>query len=261
METQSRKGIGGPKTPGGRARSALNAVKHGLTSVSPVVLHHETEAEWQAHREGVLQSLAPVGHLEQVLAEKIALTLWRQARIAAYETLRTNQRLERAPSHVEESLWPHATPADVEHRLRSALVDWLLLDEVELRKLQRYEGHLGRELSRLFKHFHHLRSLRLRPQPECEADPRPRSLPASQVPPPPAVSQPEPATKNDETNSAPPVAEPVPASHHALVSPSLPSNHTSAGAPDRKSKSVNLKSLRLTPHPPLVKMARGATPP
>jgi hypothetical protein len=51
---------------------------------------------------------------------------------------------------------------------------------VELRKLQRYEGHLGRELSRLFKHFHHLQDLRRQaPDPAATAPPPPDASPAS----------------------------------------------------------------------------------
>jgi hypothetical protein len=42
--------------------------------------------EWEAHRTGVLASLEPEGHLEMVLAERVALLLWRLRRVTRYET-------------------------------------------------------------------------------------------------------------------------------------------------------------------------------
>jgi hypothetical protein len=49
-----------------------NATSHGIMSEAPVV-GRETEEEWLAHRQGVEESLAPVGHLEMCIAERIAL--------------------------------------------------------------------------------------------------------------------------------------------------------------------------------------------
>ena len=75
----------GPKTPAGRARSSKNALRHGLRSDLPV-LPGERAEDWQAHHDGILRSLAPAGTLEQCLAERVALCLWRPQRVAAYET-------------------------------------------------------------------------------------------------------------------------------------------------------------------------------
>src|SRR5205807_3049624 len=43
------------------------------------------EADWEAHRAGIFHSLAPEGHLEEVLADRVALQLWRLHRVARYE--------------------------------------------------------------------------------------------------------------------------------------------------------------------------------
>jgi hypothetical protein len=75
----------GPTTPDGKARSSKNALRHGLRSAVPV-LPGERAEDWQEHRDGILRSLAPVGTLEQSLAERVALCLWRLQRVAAYET-------------------------------------------------------------------------------------------------------------------------------------------------------------------------------
>jgi hypothetical protein len=45
----------------------------------------EREEDWEEHLRRTLDSLAPSGHLEQVLAERIALQLWRLDRVARYE--------------------------------------------------------------------------------------------------------------------------------------------------------------------------------
>jgi hypothetical protein len=46
----------------------------------------ERKEDWEEHREGVLESLQPEGHLEEVLAERVALLTWRLHRVTRYET-------------------------------------------------------------------------------------------------------------------------------------------------------------------------------
>ncbi len=74
----------GPHTPEGKARSAQNALGHGLRAVSPVV-PFEDEAEWEAHLAGVVAALAPQGRLEEDLVDRVALQVWRLRRVARYE--------------------------------------------------------------------------------------------------------------------------------------------------------------------------------
>ena len=75
----------GPKTAAGKARSAKNALRHGLRSELPV-LPGERSEDWQAHHDGIVGSLAPAGRLETALAERVALCSWRLCRVASYET-------------------------------------------------------------------------------------------------------------------------------------------------------------------------------
>jgi hypothetical protein len=74
----------GPKTDAGKSRSSQNAATHGVLSLCPVLPGEPAEA-WAAHRAGITESLAPAGLLEQELADRIALCLWRLKRVAAYE--------------------------------------------------------------------------------------------------------------------------------------------------------------------------------
>ncbi|VTS01840.1 Uncharacterized protein OS=Rubrobacter xylanophilus (strain DSM 9941 / NBRC 16129) GN=Rxyl_1596 PE=4 SV=1 [Gemmata massiliana] len=74
----------GPRTLEGKAIVARNATKHGIFAAVPV-LPGESADEWQVHRAGVIESLAPIGLLELNLAERAALLLWRLQRLARYE--------------------------------------------------------------------------------------------------------------------------------------------------------------------------------
>jgi hypothetical protein len=91
----------GPTTAEGKTVAARNATRHGLRSAA-AVLPGEDPAEWEAHQAGILQSLAPVGALEENLAQRVALSLWRLRRAAAYETAVTVAGLEEVPDELRQ---------------------------------------------------------------------------------------------------------------------------------------------------------------
>jgi hypothetical protein len=70
----------GPKTPEGKARSRLNAIKHGMRAAMHVVLADENALEFRALQEALLDELAPVGALQLVLARRVAVAAWRLTR-------------------------------------------------------------------------------------------------------------------------------------------------------------------------------------
>ena len=77
---------GGPATQNGKEIARWNATRHGIRSPAPVVPGVEKAEEWEEHRDGILESLQPEGHLEEVLAERVALLSWRLHRVTRYET-------------------------------------------------------------------------------------------------------------------------------------------------------------------------------
>ncbi len=77
---------GGPATEGGKEVARWNATQHGMRSPAPVVPGIETHEDWERHLAGTLESLDPEGHLETVLAERVALLSWRLHRATRYET-------------------------------------------------------------------------------------------------------------------------------------------------------------------------------
>ncbi len=123
----------GPKTAAAKARIALNALTHGISSTR-LVVPRESCGEWERYRRTMVDALAPIGPVETALSERVASALWRLRRVTAYEeaTIAERQHLEKASAR----LLPH--PVDID-------------------KLIRYEAHLTRQL---FQPLHELESMR-----------------------------------------------------------------------------------------------------
>lgn len=75
----------GPRTEDGKAASSANALRHGLTAELLVLLPDEDGDAFKRLREGVIAELAPAGALQEVLAERAAVLLWRLDRVARME--------------------------------------------------------------------------------------------------------------------------------------------------------------------------------
>ncbi|MGA3066377.1 MAG: hypothetical protein ABSF29_05965 [Tepidisphaeraceae bacterium] len=86
----------GPTTAEGKAIVSCNAMRHGLLSWKPVIPGFETAEDWESHLDKTVESLAPVGHIEALLVERVALLFWRLARVARYERDDTAVALEQA---------------------------------------------------------------------------------------------------------------------------------------------------------------------
>lgn len=123
----------GPRTARGRARVAMNALTHGISSTR-LVVPGESDAEWEAHRRAIMEALAPAGALELALAERTAAALWRLRRVIAYETAAIAERQHLGAASAR--LLPHP-------------------DEID--KIIRYEAHLVRQL---YQAQHELEALR-----------------------------------------------------------------------------------------------------
>jgi hypothetical protein len=70
----------GPKSAAGKARSRMNAWKHGLRArvvVFPGRTDREREAELEALRRQFREHLEPVGTVESILVERIVTAYWR----------------------------------------------------------------------------------------------------------------------------------------------------------------------------------------
>ena len=74
----------GPRTQRGKNRSKHNAVTHGIFS-KVVVLKGESQAEFDALLNRLRNDRQPVGTLEELLVEKLAVLFWRQRRLLIAE--------------------------------------------------------------------------------------------------------------------------------------------------------------------------------
>ncbi|MEJ5234141.1 MAG: hypothetical protein WHV64_18225, partial [Geminicoccaceae bacterium] len=70
----------GPATPEGKARSALNALRHGLRARRFTLLPHEDPAEFEALAAATRQAYRPACPVERELVEALAVALWREIR-------------------------------------------------------------------------------------------------------------------------------------------------------------------------------------
>jgi hypothetical protein len=75
----------GPKSPEGKARSAQNALKHGLRAQKFVVVGDESAREFAALEAALVDELAPEGTLQGLLAGRIARAAWRLERAERIE--------------------------------------------------------------------------------------------------------------------------------------------------------------------------------
>jgi hypothetical protein len=124
---------GGPNTQEGKEIVRWNATRHGIRSPAPVVPGVERKEDWEEHREGVLENVSPVGHLEFVLAERVALLLWRLNRVTRYETESIALFQEKSEDDLADKrrfasrVHGAAHPDDVRSNLKDARSDYRLL--------------------------------------------------------------------------------------------------------------------------------------
>ena len=130
----------GPKTSAGKAKVRFNAVRHGLGVTSPVIPGVERPEDWEAHRAGMVASLAPVGYLETVLAERTALMAWRLGRIPTYEVACVVAKGSDGPIDDADRILPYPEDTD---------------------RIVRYETHLSRQL---YQALHELEAQQARRQ-------------------------------------------------------------------------------------------------
>jgi len=78
MRSTKRRGTG-PRTQEGKNRSRLNACRHGLFS-KVALLRHEARTEFEDLLDGFRNDLQPVGKLENLGVDQLAVAYWRKHR-------------------------------------------------------------------------------------------------------------------------------------------------------------------------------------
>jgi hypothetical protein len=115
---------GGPVTKEGKEVIRWNATRHGIRSPAPVVPALEKIQHWEEHRSWVLESLSPEGHLEKVLAERVALLSWRLHRVTRYEresVALSQEKLEEDLGKKWHSSFGFGSPSGPAHKMYARL--------------------------------------------------------------------------------------------------------------------------------------------
>ena len=94
----------GPTTDEGRKRSSMNALKHGLTSTTQVVLNNEPREEFDLLRQGYFDRFQPADPVELDLVEQMVAASWRLRRVWPTETEAIQDAMVEATPYLERKL-------------------------------------------------------------------------------------------------------------------------------------------------------------
>jgi hypothetical protein len=87
------RGPAGPTTQRGKQKSRQNATKHGIFSVG-IVRRRESQAEYLRIVQDMAETLQPMGRLEEILVEKLAMLVWRYRRLLQAEAAEVARETE-----------------------------------------------------------------------------------------------------------------------------------------------------------------------
>lgn len=116
----------GPRTDEGKARSSMNALTHGLTARTAIVLPLVERAEdWSAHLTGFVAAMRPVGAVERELVERMAAITWRLRRVERVEAAVIGGTLTAADRAAADASQPQDDDEadEADERLRPTLDD------------------------------------------------------------------------------------------------------------------------------------------
>jgi hypothetical protein len=92
LESSPKRGTG-PRTENGKQRSSRNSIKHGIFSDVPF-LRGERRETFESLLRGLHLSIDPVGQLEELLVEKLAMLTWRYRRLLVAENAELTKNTE-----------------------------------------------------------------------------------------------------------------------------------------------------------------------
>jgi hypothetical protein len=176
---------GGPKTPEGKSKSRMNALKHGAYALKIPVLRIECQEAYQEHLRLYFQRFNPADEPEKNLVAQIAFIDWRLNRFATLESQVIDSQfdaIEFSPFTPDGTGQAESAVAALNRALQQPCLNYIA----------RRESALARQRSRALKDLAELRRGHpvLDPAPEfipdalnpgyaAEPDPEPETLPQS----------------------------------------------------------------------------------
>jgi hypothetical protein len=140
----------GPITEEGKARSAQNSLKHGLTSTQ-VVLPHESQGDYDALEAAIIARFKPEDEFEIELAREMAAARWRLRRIQVMESA----YFKKVMREHQERLGPDAHADDVRDEAYAEVAE-----SKTLRNLARHQGQLRRAYEKAWKELLEVQNIR-----------------------------------------------------------------------------------------------------
>jgi hypothetical protein len=140
---------GGPKTPEGKRRSSLNAIKHGFFS-NLVLLSNESELDYEIHKTSYEQRFEPADHVERDVLDQLVAASWRLRRAWGMETTAFETAMQD-----ENPIPGEATDQDLCQAMKQ-----LLTKTTFLANLSHHESRLARQFHRNLRTLTELRAHR-----------------------------------------------------------------------------------------------------
>lgn len=146
----------GPVTSDGKAKSSLNAVKHGLTSSRIVVMQNESKEDYAKLVAGFVDTFKPATEPEVCLVEEMANAQWKRRRAERIETALLDLSLNEMESKLDQVF---DGPVDEDMKLALAYRDAHHGDK-SLANLERHIVRLSRQFQRAHDKLVELQQIR-----------------------------------------------------------------------------------------------------
>ena len=145
--------LGGPKTPDGKMKSALNAVKHGLSG-NTLVLTNESRPMYNDLLDAFVERFQPADAVEFELLLEMVAARWRLRRVWSIETAMIDVEMDDQEDNLAKDR------GDVDEVVRIALAFKSLAEGKGLSLLSRYEARLRRIYEKALADLRQLQSTR-----------------------------------------------------------------------------------------------------
>lgn len=184
----------GPRTARGKARSAMNAVKHGVVAkrrararsgvlsrglVIPTLEGHRESAQFRALMASLIADRKPVGALEMLMVQEIGVCTWRLRRLLKFEN---------RAAYLTSLTWTAETDADGEYEYKcdnvlepAGLNGLSMPDPDEVVMISRYENGLMRHLFRAIDQLDRMQRQRRAGASESGTEKAPKTNPSSHI--------------------------------------------------------------------------------
>ena len=165
----------GSKSPQGIQNSAMNALRHGLTSKT-LVLANECPEKFKQLLQTYIDKFQPQDGVEMNLVDEMVAARWRQQRVWMVQTAAMDLQMDKQVHEFASSPYPVTEPT----RIAMAFLA-MANDEKALELLMRYETSYSRMHDRAMKTLMRLRETPLTPESLQQSNPLPQEEPVVQA--------------------------------------------------------------------------------